>query len=126
MMTTKRERKLRSFEALQIALATDDAKRMRTTPEMERAVDRLYAAGRQRMAEINYAEAVQHPVVIASATVRPSVVAMARDAVKAFLDRLCVKFPDLQVAYRDGESLSDDDLRALLEDALRLTEDKEE
>lgn len=98
---------------------------MRTTPEMERSVDRLYATGRQLMAELNYADAVKHPVVIDKGTVRPSIGAMARDAVNACIAQIRATHPDLSFAWRDGETLSDDDLRALLEDAVRLTEDKE-
>lgn len=124
-MTTKQERRLRSFEALQIALATEDAKHMSTTPEIERQVDALYAAGRRRMAQLRYAENVLWPVKIVSGEIRPSVVAMNRAEVVAALAELRVKHPHLQYAHRDCEMLSDHDLRSMLEDALRLTEAKE-
>src|SRR5258705_13337557 len=77
-MTTKQERRLRSFEALQIALAIEDAKHMPTSPELERQVDRLYTAGRRRMAQLRYAENVLWPVRIVSGEIRPEIDAMTR------------------------------------------------
>ena len=122
---TKMERRLRSFEALQIALATEDAKHMPTTPEMERQVDRLYAAGRRRMAQIRYEENALWPVTIVSGEIRSEIHAMARAEVIAELAQLRANYPGLQYAHRDSETLSDHDLRSMLEDALRLTKGKE-
>jgi hypothetical protein len=124
-MMTKNERNLRSFETLQIALATEDAKRMPTTPEIERQAKALYAAGRRRMAQIRYAENAMWPVKVVSAEIRPEIRAMPRPDVITQLDVMRVKHPRLQYAHRDCESLSDDDLRSMLEDATKLTEDKE-
>ena len=76
-MKNKRERELRRFEAVQIALAKEDAKHMPTTPEIEREVDALYAAGRRRMAEIRYAENAQWPVQVLSDEIRPEILAMS-------------------------------------------------
>jgi hypothetical protein len=124
-MTTKQERRLRSFEALQIALATEDAKHMPTTPELERSVDALYAAGRRRMAQLRYAENVLWPVKIVSGEIRPEVDAMSRDQVIATLADVRMRNPQMQFAHRDCETLSDHDLKSMLEDALRLIEGKE-
>lgn len=125
MNTTKRERKLRGFHSLQAALAIEDAKRMPTTPEIERQVDRLYAAGRSKMAAIRYAESIQSRATIETGTIRASIVTMAGDVVKAWLRKIWADNPELQLAFRDCESLSDNDLRALLEDALTLTEGRD-
>jgi hypothetical protein len=122
---TKMERRLRSFEALQIALATEDAKHMSATPEMERQVDRLYAAGRRRMAQLRYAENALWPVRIVSSEIRPEIHAMTRDQVIAELRQVRANYPGLQYAHRDSDTLSDYDLRSMLEDALRLTKGKE-
>ena len=124
-MMTKSERDLRSFEALQIALATEDAKQMSTTPEIERQVEALYAAGRQRMAQVRYAENALWPVKIVSGEIRPEILSMAPTDVRAKLGQLRVKHPQLQHAHRECETLSDHDLRSMLEDATRLTESKE-
>lgn len=123
---TKYERKLRSFEALQIALAVEDAKHMPDSPEIERQVDRLYAAGRRHMAQLRYAESVLWPLDIrTNDEIRPEVQAMSRAEVEARIATLRVEYPHLSFAYRDSETLSDHDLRVMLEDALRLTEDEE-
>jgi hypothetical protein len=124
-MTTKQERRLRSFEAVQIALATEDAKHMPTTPEVERQVDALYAAGRRRMAQLRYAENVLWPVKIVSGEIRPEIDAMNRAELIAALREMRVSHPQLQYAHRDCETLSDHDLKSMLEDATRLTERKE-
>jgi hypothetical protein len=124
-MTTKQERRLRSFEALQIALAIEDAKHMPTTPELERKVDALYAAGRRRMAQLRYAENVLWPVKIVSGEIRPEVLALSRNEVIATLAEVRLSHPQMHFAHRDCETLSDHDLKSMLEDALRLIEGKE-
>lgn len=124
-MMTKRERKLRGFEALQIALATEDAKRMPTTPEIERQVESLYAAGRRQMAEIRYRENALWPVRTASNEIRPEIESMSRADVILQLNKLRFHHPLMQFAHRDCETLSDHDLRTMLEDATKLIEVKE-
>ena len=124
-MMTKRERKLRAFEAVQLALATEDAKHMPTTPEIERQVERLYIAGRRRMAQLRYAENVLWPVKIVSGEIRPEILAMNRSEVIARLGELRATHPEMQYAHRDCETLSDHDLRSMLEDATKLIEGKE-
>ncbi len=122
---TNHERRLRSFEALQIALAIEDAKRMPTTPQIERQVESLYAAGRRRMAQLRYAENAQWPVKIVGGEIRPEILAMNRSEVFAQLGQLRAKHPQLHYAHREAEMLSDHDLRSMLEDATRLIEGKE-
>lgn len=124
-MTNKLERRLRSFEALQIALAIEDAKHMRTTPEIERQADSLYATGRRYMAQLRYAENALWPVTVVSGEIRPEILAMSRAEVIAQLGEMRAKHPQLQYAHRDCEAVSDHDLRSMLEDATRLTEGKE-
>lgn len=124
-MMTKTQRRLRSFEALQIALATEDAKHMPDTPEIERQVESLYAAGRRRIAQIRYAENALWPVTIVNGEIRPEILAKDRAEVLVGLGEQRAQRPHLQYAHRDCESLSDHDLRSMLEDATKLTEDKE-
>lgn len=124
MKNKTRERRLQSFEALQIALATEDAKRMTTTPEMERQVEALYAAGRSRMAQLRYAENDRWPVTIMSPTIRPEVLETTREEALAWIASVHAAHPGLQSFCRDFETLSDHDLHSMLEDALRLTADK--
>lgn len=122
---TKSSRHLRSFEALQIALATEEAKRMPTTPEMERQVESLYAAGRRRMAQIRYAEHALRPAALVDSEIRPEILAMTRADVITQLGELRARHPQMQYAHRDGEALNDHDHRAKLEDAMELVGDTE-
>jgi hypothetical protein len=124
-MMTKSERDLRTFEAIQIALAKEDAKRMPMTPDLERQVDALYAAGRRRMAQIRYAENALWPVTVLSNEIRPKILAMSRAEVIASLADLRATHPEMQYAHRDCETITDDDLRSMLEDAMKLIEDEE-
>lgn len=120
-----RERKLRGFEALQMALATEDAKRMATTPEIERQVESLYAAGRRQIAAARYRENALWPVQTASGEIRPEILAMNRVEVEGQLAVMRFKHPGMHCLFRDSETLSDHDLRAMLEDATKLVEGKE-
>lgn len=122
---TNKERKLRAFEAVAIAASSKMAEHMPTTPEIEAEVERLYAAGRRMLAKSRYDEAVRTPVQYASNTIRPEVLAMSRADMNTLYAQLKVTYPMLHNAHRDGDNLSDHDLRAMLEDALRLTKDLE-
>ena len=124
-MTTKFERRLRSFVAVQSALAIEDAKHMPTTPEIERQAERLYTAGRRYMAQLRYAENAMWPVAVVSGEIRPEILAMSRAEVIAQLGEMRAKHPQLQYAHRDCETLSAHDLRSMLEDATKLVEGKE-
>jgi len=123
-MTTK-QHKLRTFEAIANAVAAEEAKRMILTPDEEVAVQRLYLAGRRMMARHRYEERARYPVTFLSPEIRPEIIAMSPDAVKAGLAALRADNPGLHSAYREGDHLSDDDLRAMLEDALKVTKDKD-
>jgi hypothetical protein len=54
--------------------------------------------------------------------VRPSIFAMARDAMEARFNALFAAHPDAVIAHRDLTTLTDDDLRTALEDAETLVE----
>ncbi len=54
--------------------------------------------------------------------VRPSILALARDAVERWISELVKDHPDMVLAHRDLTEMSDDDLRTALEDALALIE----
>lgn len=120
-----KERRLRAFEAVAIAVSGERAKHLPTTPEIEAASQRLYAAGRRMMAQARYKEFAAREVKYASPDIRPEVLAMSGAAVRAQLDELRANYPTLQHAHREGDDLSDHDLRAMLEDALKLTKDME-
>ncbi len=54
--------------------------------------------------------------------IRPSILAMARDAMAARFDQLFAAHPSAVIAHRDLTALTDDDLRTALEDAETLVE----
>lgn len=120
-----KERKLRAFEAVAIAVSGERAKHMPTTPEIEAASQRLYAIGRRMMAETRYKEFARCEVKYASPEIRPEILAMSRADVSAQLAELRTNYPALHGAHREGDDLSDHDLRAMLEDAVKLTKDME-
>ena len=60
--------------------------------------------------------------VLMKERVRPTILAMARDAVEKWLRELFAAYPTAVIAHRDLTELSDDDLRTALEDALTLIE----
>ncbi len=119
------ERKLRAFEAVAIAAAGERAKHMPTTPEIEAEVERLYAAGRRMMAQTRYKENALYAVQYGSPEIRPEILSMSRADVIARLAELRANYPALQYAHREGDDLSDHDLRTMLEDATKLTKDME-
>lgn len=54
--------------------------------------------------------------------VRPSIFALAREAVERWISTIAAANPDMVLAHRDLTEMSDDDLRTALEDALTLLE----
>jgi hypothetical protein len=108
-----------------IAAAAEAAKHVPDTPEIEAEVERIYAAGRRMMAQHRYQDNALHPVHYGSPEIRPEIQAMPRADVNARLAEMRANYPALQHAHREGDNLSDDDLRAMLEDATKLTKDME-
>jgi hypothetical protein len=116
------ERDLRTYMAVMQAIAIEEAKTMPTTPEIKRQAAELAAFARERHAEIKRAELAAMPSNIVSGAVRPSILAMARDAVVARLSALFAEHPQLGLCYREFEEATDDDLRSALEDVLSVLE----
>ena len=84
----------------------------------------LYAAGRRMIAQARYNEFARCEVTFASPEIRAEILAMSRADVSAQLAKLRTNYPALQSAHREGDDLSDHDLRAMLdEDAMKLTKD---
>src|SRR5690606_2382173 len=88
-------------------------------------VERLYTAGRRMMAQLRYNENALYPVQYGRPEIRPEILAMSRADVLVRLAELRTNFPALHYAHREGDKLSDHDLRAMLEDATELTKDIE-
>lgn len=113
---TANDKDLKAFEAVAHEVATEDAANAQLTPELRREARVLVDYARDRIAEMRREER-QHAAGPASAAVRPSILAMARDAIMARLGELCAAHPQMVLAHRDFAELSDDDLRSALEDA---------
>lgn len=121
--TTKTlDRDLRTFMAVAQAVAIEEAKTMAITPEMKREARALAAFAREKHAEIRRAQLAALPSNVVSGVVRPSIMAMARDAVMARLSALFAERPQLGLCYREYEHATDDDLRSALEDVLSVIE----
>jgi len=118
----KSTRDLRTFVAIQFELAAHEADMMEPTADMKRRAAAIGAAGRRRHAQIRYAENALWPVEVLSAEIRPEIQAMSRADVIAQLKQLRAQYPQMQYAHRDCETMTDDDLRSALEDALTLLE----
>lgn len=120
MKTNTIDRDLRTYMAVMQAVAIEEAKTMPTTPEIKREAEALAAFAREKHAEIKRVELAAMPSNIVSGEVRPSILAMARDAVIARLSALFAERPQLAFCYRDYEQATDGDLRSALEDVLSI------
>jgi hypothetical protein len=105
---------LRIYEAIAHEVAEDASRRRELTPEQRAQSHAIYEAG---LARISVAARRQQ-----RARVRPSILAMVRDTVMQRLDALFTSHPTMVLAYRDLTTLSDDDLRSVLEDVERQVE----
>jgi hypothetical protein len=119
---TNNIRDARTFVALQFELAANEADMMEPSADMKRRMAALGASIRRREAQRRYEENALWPVKVASAGIRPEILSMQRAEVVAQLNSLKAEHPRLQYNHRDAETLSDDDLRGALEDALTLIE----
>ena len=113
----------RIFEAIAHESAMDTAARRELTPAQRRESRRLLAYTHERLAELRHSQAEREKTSGALATtIRPSILAMARDAIVNRLGELLAAHPRAVFAHRDFTSMSDDDLRSALEDAEFMTE----
>lgn len=119
---TNNIRDARTFVALQFELAAKEADMTEPSAEMKRRMAALGASIRRREAQRRYAENALWPVKVISGDIRPEIQAMPRADVIAHLKNLRAQHPGLQYAYRDCETLTDNDLRSALEDALTVLE----
>ena len=122
---TKNMRDARTFVALQFEFAAREADMGQSSAELKRRMAALGASIRRREAQRRYAENALWPVKVLSGDIRPEVQAMSRSEVIARLREIQARYPHMQYAHRDCETMTDDDMRSALEDALTLTEDIE-
>lgn len=119
-MTNERHKKnLRIYEAISHEVALDASERGEGLTPAERAEARQFVANmRTRVLEKQRADRATARV----GRIRPSILAMVRDEMIGRLGELLAARPMSVFAFRDLTALSDDDLRAALEDAETLNE----
>lgn len=121
---TKNMRDARTFVAVQFDLAAHEAGMTEPTADMKRRMAALGASIRRREAQRRYAENALWPVTVLPGDIRPEIQAMPRAEVIAHLNQLRAQHPRMQYAHRDCETMTDDDLRSALEDALTVLADQ--
>jgi hypothetical protein len=119
MTMTQRKKNLRIYEAIAYEDALDASEKRAGLSYVEREDARqIIAHMRARVIEKQRADRGAARAV----RVRPSIVAMVRDAMLQRFEELFAGRSDAMLAFRDLTELSDDDLRAALEDAEQLAE----
>ena len=113
---------MRTFMAIAQEAAIADAKLMPTTPDIKRRAHALAELARDRIAELRRQERAKRPSNVVSGGIRASIVAMSPAHVMARLMAMCGEHPTMQLAHRDYEHMSDEDLRSALEDVESLIE----
>ena len=113
-MTTTTKHNLRIYEAIAHEDAMAAADRRELTPAERASSKRIYDTMRAQIARVERADR--------RSRVRPSIVAMARDAILVRLGALFESHPGAVFAHRDLTTMSDHDLRTALEDAESLAE----
>jgi hypothetical protein len=118
-MNERQRKSFRIYEAISHEVAMDAAEKgIGLTPE-ERA--EAYRFADEFRASIRAKRRADRAVAMAQ-RVRPSIIAMARDAVERWISEIATAHSDMVLAHRDLTEMSDDDLRTALEDALTLIE----
>ena len=101
------------FEDAALAEAADAAQ---ITPEDRAWADGMRSRMQERIAELRRSRLPKTVTPVAARPIRPSYLAMARDALEATLDVIMNgKDGQAQIACRNLSDLTDDDLRRLLE-----------
>ncbi len=119
------DKNLQILDGVYHTIALVDAEEGPVTRELRRDVDALMAFTQTRLAELRRVELRQklsNLSPVSSHAVRPSILAMTRDAIVARLGALCAAQPSAGFAHRDLARMTDDDLRTALEDAESLVE----
>lgn len=118
-MTDQKQKNLRIYEALAHEDALDAAERRDLSPAEREEAHRFIDGFRARI--LNEQRARRESAAIKQ-RVRPSILAMARDAVVKRLGELLAAHPQAVFAHRDLTTMSDYDLRTALEAAEALAE----
>jgi pantothenate synthetase len=118
-MSDEDNKSLRIYEAVSYESALDASDRNAGLTLAERDEARQIVGN---MREMVRAKQRAERAVTRAKRVRPSIFAMARDAMEVRFNALLAAHPDAVIACRDLTVLTDDDLRTALEDAEVLVE----
>jgi len=121
-MMTKNQRDLRTFMAIAQDVAIAKAKTMPTTPDIQRRAAALVDFGRDRIAEMRREDLARRPSNIVSGAIREAIRKLSRWEAIERLSAIWTQHPEMQIAHRHCETMTDDDLRSALEDAESLIE----
>ncbi len=119
---TQSEQDLDTYMAIACAVAVEEAKLMPTTPDIQRRAHVIAEAARDRIALQRREERAKRPSNIVSGAIRAAIMAMTPVHVLARLGELRTTHPEMQLAFRNFEHMSEDDLRSALEDIESLIE----
>ena len=119
---TQSERDLDTYMAIACAVAVEEAKTMPVTPDLQRRARVIAEAARDRLAEMRREERAKRPSNVVSGAIRASIKAMNPAQVAARFAEILRLNPTMQVAHRNLEHMSLDDMRSALEDAESLLE----
>lgn len=120
-MTNDQKKNLRIYEAISYESAVEASTQRDGLTLAERDEARQFVDG-MRMRVLKKQRADREAARVSR--VRPSILAMAREALERTFTNLLATHPDSVFAFRDLTEMSDDDLRTALEDALALIERK--
>lgn len=120
-MTTDLKKNLRIYDAVSYESALDASARRDGLTVAERDEARQFVDG-MRMSVLKKQRAGREAA--RASRVRPSILAMAREALERQFTNLLATHPDAVFAHRDLTEMSDDDLRTALEDAEALIDRK--
>jgi len=117
-MSNQREQNLRLYDAIAHEDALDAAQRRDLTADERDEAHGFIDSMRARVFKEQHARRSQRPRV----PIRPSILAMTRDALTRRLGELFAAHPGAVFAHRNLTSMSDHDLRLALEDVESLAE----
>ena len=103
-------------------VATARAKLMPTTPDIRRRAAALVAFGHEKIAEMRREELANRPTNVVTGAIREWIQKLVRSDLITELTAVWTTHPKLQIAHRECDEMTDDDLRSALEDALSLIE----
>ena len=112
-----KDKSLKLYETLAHEVAMDAAERRELTDKQREISKRLLARTHERIAEAERAKRAKAP-----RKVRAEYATMERPSMLSKLRELLTVQPRAAMAFRDLETMSDDDLRIVLEDFTSLVE----